>query len=53
MLRLLTVHPGPDVGPQAAASLAAASVQEARGALDELALANLVGRACLPEGLPR
>jgi tetratricopeptide (TPR) repeat protein len=42
MLRLLTAHPGPDVSPQAAASLAAASVQEARGALDELAMAGLV-----------
>jgi len=42
MLRALSVHPGPDVSPPAAASLAAVSVPEARGALDELATSGLL-----------
>ncbi len=41
MFRLLSVHPGPDVSPPAAASLAAVPVEEARKALDELARADL------------
>src|SRR5215469_15800787 len=42
MLRLLSVHPGPDVSVSAAASLAAAPVGQARTALDELAGAGLM-----------
>lgn len=42
MFRLLGVHPGPDIGLPAAASLAAVPVDHARKALDELARAYLV-----------
>ncbi|HTU75265.1 MAG TPA: tetratricopeptide repeat protein [Trebonia sp.] len=42
MFRLLSLHPGPDLSPAAAASLAGISLAEARGALDELARAGLV-----------
>jgi tetratricopeptide (TPR) repeat protein len=42
LLRLLNVHPGPDLSPPAAASLAAADVPEAHRALDELATAGLI-----------
>jgi tetratricopeptide (TPR) repeat protein len=42
MFRLLSLHPGPDVSPRAAASLAACDMAEARRALDELARAGLV-----------
>jgi tetratricopeptide (TPR) repeat protein len=42
MLRLLSVHPGPDVSPPAAASLADVDMATARTALDELAAAGLL-----------
>jgi DNA-binding SARP family transcriptional activator/tetratricopeptide (TPR) repeat protein len=42
MFRLLAVHPGPDVGLSAAASLAGIPSSEARDALDELAGSHLV-----------
>jgi tetratricopeptide (TPR) repeat protein len=42
MFRLLGIHPGPDIGLAAAASLAIVPVEEARKALDELARAYLV-----------
>jgi tetratricopeptide (TPR) repeat protein len=42
MFRLLGIHPGPDIGLPAAASLAAVPVEHARKALDELARAYLV-----------
>jgi DNA-binding SARP family transcriptional activator len=41
MFRLLGVHPGPDITPAAAASLAAIPLAQARKALDELASAHL------------
>jgi len=54
MFRLLSVHPGPDVSVPAAASLAAVAVEQARAALDELALARLAqgtpqGRFACPD----
>jgi len=42
MFRLLSVHPGPDISAQAAASLAGVTVAQARSLLDELAHANLL-----------
>lgn len=42
MFRLLGVHPGPDIGLPAAASLAAVPAEHARKTLDELARAYLV-----------
>jgi tetratricopeptide (TPR) repeat protein len=42
MFRLLGIHRGPDIGLSAAASLAAASAEQARKALDELARAYLL-----------
>jgi tetratricopeptide (TPR) repeat protein len=42
MFRLLSLHPGPDIGLHAAASLGAIPVEQARKALDELARAHLV-----------
>jgi tetratricopeptide (TPR) repeat protein len=45
MFRLLSVHPGPDVSLQAAASLAAVTVDQARTALDELAKAHLADQS--------
>jgi tetratricopeptide (TPR) repeat protein len=42
MLRLLGVHPGPDITVPAAASLARQPSAEARQALDELVSANLI-----------
>jgi tetratricopeptide (TPR) repeat protein len=42
MFRLLGIHPGPDIGLPAAASLAAVPAANARKALDELARAYLV-----------
>ncbi len=42
MFRLLGIHPGPDIGLAAAASLAAVPVDHARKTLDELARAYLV-----------
>lgn len=42
MFRLLSVHPGPDITVQAAASLTGSSVTEARRALHELTRAHLV-----------
>jgi tetratricopeptide (TPR) repeat protein len=42
MFRLLGIHPGPDIGLPAAASLAAVPVENARKALDELVRAYLV-----------
>ncbi len=44
MLRLLGVHPGPDITAAAAASLAATSPEQARQALNELNRANLVSQ---------
>jgi tetratricopeptide (TPR) repeat protein len=43
LFRLLGVHPGPDIGIPAAASLAGVPEPEARRLLAELARANLVG----------
>jgi DNA-binding SARP family transcriptional activator/tetratricopeptide (TPR) repeat protein/transcriptional regulator with XRE-family HTH domain len=45
MFRLLGVHPGPDISVQAAASLAAADVPQARILLRELAGSNLLAEA--------
>ena len=42
LFRLLGIHPGPDIGLPAAASLAALDLDQARQALAELAGANLV-----------
>ncbi len=42
MLRLLSVHPGPDVSVPAAASLAGVPLAQARGALAELTHANML-----------
>jgi tetratricopeptide (TPR) repeat protein len=42
MFRLLGIHPGPDIGLSAAASLAAVPVENARKALDELVRAYLM-----------
>jgi tetratricopeptide (TPR) repeat protein len=42
VLRLLGVHPGPDVGAAAVASMAGVSVQQARLQLEELRRAHLV-----------
>jgi tetratricopeptide (TPR) repeat protein len=42
MFRLLGIHPGPDMGLPAAASLAAVPLENARKALDELVRAYLV-----------
>jgi DNA-binding SARP family transcriptional activator/tetratricopeptide (TPR) repeat protein len=42
MFRLLALHPGPDMAPAAAASLAALPVPRARRALAELTTANLL-----------
>ncbi|HEV2377969.1 MAG TPA: BTAD domain-containing putative transcriptional regulator [Streptosporangiaceae bacterium] len=42
MLRLLGVHPGPDITAPAAASLAGAGLRDAARALAELARANLI-----------
>jgi hypothetical protein len=42
MFRLLGLHPGPDITVDAAASLAAVPAGQARGLLDELAVANLL-----------
>jgi DNA-binding SARP family transcriptional activator/tetratricopeptide (TPR) repeat protein len=42
MFRLLGLHPGPDISPSAAASLAAADESRARQALAELTRAHLV-----------
>jgi tetratricopeptide (TPR) repeat protein len=44
MLRLLGVHPGPDITAAAAASLAGISLDQARQALNQLNRANLVSR---------
>jgi DNA-binding SARP family transcriptional activator/Tfp pilus assembly protein PilF len=44
MLRLLGVHPGPDISAAAAASLAGISLAEAREALSQLSRANLVSQ---------
>mgnify|MGYP001374707123 CR=1 FL=1 len=41
MFRLLGLHPGPDIGVSAAASLAGASLPQARGLLDELARSHV------------
>ena len=43
MFRLLGLHPGPDITAPAAASLAAATLSQARQALRELARASLIG----------
>ncbi len=43
MFRLLGLHPGPDITTPAAASLAAATLGQARQALRELARASLIG----------
>ncbi len=42
LFRLLGLHPGPDIGVPAAASLTALPVDEARSLLDQLARANLL-----------
>jgi len=42
MFRLLGLHPGPEAGVNAAASLAAVPARQARGMLDELARSNVV-----------
>lgn len=42
LFRLLGLHPGPDIGPSAAASLAALAEGQAQSALAELARAHLV-----------
>ena len=42
LFRLLGVHPGPDIAPSSAASLAGAPVADVRGWLSELARAHLV-----------
>jgi tetratricopeptide (TPR) repeat protein/transcriptional regulator with XRE-family HTH domain len=44
MFRLLGLHPGPDITPEAAASLAALPPRRARQALAELSAANLITR---------
>jgi tetratricopeptide (TPR) repeat protein/transcriptional regulator with XRE-family HTH domain len=48
MFRLLGAHPGPDVSALAAASLAGVGADQARRALKELALANLLAEC--PDG---
>jgi DNA-binding SARP family transcriptional activator/tetratricopeptide (TPR) repeat protein len=45
LFRLLGLHPGPDAGEAAIASLAAVPVERARALLAELARAHLVGEA--------
>ncbi len=42
LLRLLALHPGPDIGIGAAASLAGTSVAQTRALLDELSAAHLI-----------
>ena len=44
MLRLLTLHPGPDLDPYAAAALAGAELPDATGMLDGLVAASMVQR---------
>lgn len=44
MLRLLTLHPGPDLDPYAAAALAGAGLPDATGMLDGLVAASMVQR---------
>jgi DNA-binding SARP family transcriptional activator/tetratricopeptide (TPR) repeat protein len=45
LFRLLSVHPGPDLGAAAAASLAGEPVETARASLAELAGANLIAES--------
>jgi DNA-binding SARP family transcriptional activator/tetratricopeptide (TPR) repeat protein len=45
MLRLLSLHPGPDIGPAAAASLAGAPLRDGTAALQTLARAHLITEA--------